>query len=398
MKVGIVTAWCERGAAYVSRLYHDVLEKEHSCYIYARGGESYDKSAHWNWDNVYFGRIVINGRPMAINRKDFELWIKENGIELIIFNEQQCWLPVIWCKDAGVKSIAYIDYYTEETLPFFSLYDAVICNTRRHCEALDFHQNLIYIPWGTDVKLFQPKTEVRKDKKLVFFHSCGVSPERKGTELLVEAFSSLLNEDIKLIIHSQVALENKVKPEIATILTKDKRIEILQCSVSAPGLYHLGDVYVYPTYLEGIGLTIAEAISCGLPVIVPNAKPMNEFIEDSFAKAIDIEREYSRKDGYYWPKVKVSIEHLSQCMNYYIENIEKLPAIKSKARTYAEHNLDWHVNSSSLCKLLPKIDFVDANNNTLNACLAYENKRKRVPLLFEPLVTFLFKLVRLGKF
>ncbi len=62
------------------------------------GGEVYDKSNNWNWPNVHWGKVIKNGRPMAINRRDFELWIKNNNIDIIIFNEQQYCYTIIWCK------------------------------------------------------------------------------------------------------------------------------------------------------------------------------------------------------------------------------------------------------------------------------------------------------------
>ena len=63
-------------------------------------------------------------------------------------------------------------------------------------------------------------------------------------------------------------------------MNPDPRIEFIEKTVSAPGLYFRGDVYLYPTRLEGIGLTICEALASGLPVITTNDAPMNEFVID----------------------------------------------------------------------------------------------------------------------
>lgn len=43
MNIGIVRTWFERGAAYVSRQYMEVLAERHNIFIYARGGESFAK-------------------------------------------------------------------------------------------------------------------------------------------------------------------------------------------------------------------------------------------------------------------------------------------------------------------------------------------------------------------
>ncbi len=74
----------------------------------------------------------------------------------------------------------------------------------------------------------------------------------------------------------------------------------------------MGDVYVYPTRLEGIGLTIAEAMAAGLPVIIPDEQPMNEFVYDDYPLLVGIESEGTRDDGYFWPEIEVSTTSLAK--------------------------------------------------------------------------------------
>ena len=79
-------------------------------------------------------------------------------------------------------------------------------------------------------------------------------------------------------------------------------------TVAAPGLYHLGDIYVYPSILDGLGLTVAEALSCGLPCIVPDNAPMNEFIQSGInGRIADVEYLYARSDGYFGLNVKFQL-------------------------------------------------------------------------------------------
>ena len=123
-----------------------------------------------------------------------------------------------------------------------------------------------------------------------FFHSAGMGGVelRKGTDILVRAFQQVTG-NAQLIIHSQVGLDRYAS--VASLIHNDPRIEFIEATVGAPGLYHLGDVYVYPSRLEGIGLTIAEALACGLPVITTDCAPMNEFVQKDFnGKLVSIER------------------------------------------------------------------------------------------------------------
>ena len=351
MKIGIVTTWFERGASYVSRQYRKILERDHDVYIYARGGEFYAKGDPvWDDDKIYWGKRSVIPMRTAVNIRDFRKWLLQNKIETVFFNEQMWWEPVILCSRLGLKTGAYIDYYTEETIPLFKCYDFVICNTRRHHSAFSEHQQSFHVPWGTELDLFQSKTfEHVEPGAVTFFHSSGISPERKGTRFVVEAFSQI-DGPARLFIHSQVDLRERVPALIPLVddLLMKKALVLEEKTVPAPGLYSSGDIYVYPSLLDGIGLTIAEALSSGLPVIVSDNPPMNEFVEESNGRLVSVERLFSRSDGYYWPQCKVSMESLIQAMQYYVDQMENIPRYKRAARSYAEKHLDWNKNASEL--------------------------------------------------
>jgi glycosyltransferase involved in cell wall biosynthesis len=353
MNIGIVTTWFERGAAYVSKLYMDALSENNNVFIYARGGESYAiGNPDWDGENVYWSKKItsIFGGTL-LHKKEFYNWVKKNNIKIVLFNEQTWWLPLIWCHDLNIRTVAYVDYYTESTIPLFAAYDAVICNTKKHFEAFQWHQNAIYIPWGTDVNTFRPKTiELVKGETLRFFHSCGISPRRKGTDLLIRSLEFIKNKNYKVIIHAQKDLK-VLLPELAGIIENyifDGRLCIITETVPAPGLYYLGDVYVYPSRLEGIGLTVPEAISSGLGLIVPNCGPMNEFAGDDFSKVVPVLRYFSRYDGYYWPQNEVDPQLLANTMEYFISNKENISSVKQSAREYALNYLSWNKNSHSI--------------------------------------------------
>ena len=57
MKIALVTTWFERGAAYVSRQYRDLLRGDHEVLVYARGGESAARGdPRWDGDDVTWAR------------------------------------------------------------------------------------------------------------------------------------------------------------------------------------------------------------------------------------------------------------------------------------------------------------------------------------------------------
>ena len=128
MKIAIVTTWFERGAAYVSRQYRDLLAPRHDVVIYARGGEvSARKNPRWNGSDVTWARSTATHGNTAFHLGHFRRWLRNESPDLVLFNEQQWWAPVLLCRDLGIRAAAYVDYYTEETVPLFANYDLLLC-------------------------------------------------------------------------------------------------------------------------------------------------------------------------------------------------------------------------------------------------------------------------------
>lgn len=382
MNIGIVTTWFERGAAYVSKAYLNVLATEHNVFIYARGGEQCAKeNADWDATYVTWGKQVQGFIATTIDWDDYKNWVLSNNLDVVIFNEQHSW-DVILKSHEQLDALlgTYIDYYTPETVSFFRLYDFLLCNTKRHFGVFKDHPAALFIPWGTDVDLFVPQPKPKWQQDVVFFHSAGLSPYRKGTDLLIKAFSSI-NTKARLVIHAQKALE--LNSEIMQIVSSDKRIEIVVKEVGAHGLYHLGDVYVYPSRLEGIGLTIAEALSSGLPVITTDCPPMNEFIVNDYCgKLIEVEDKAVREDNYYWPKTMCSISSLSQAMEFFVSNPDSILKYKDNARKHAVENLSWHNNARELPTLIENLkpDRTSIRPSLFRKAARWEQKKYPGPL------------------
>jgi 1,2-diacylglycerol 3-alpha-glucosyltransferase len=346
-KVGIVTTWFDRGAAFVSKQIMEVLLPEFDVFIYARGEKYENHCSYWNLENVHWGKRVYWVGSGKIDKRDFIGWLKDKGIETLIFNEQRWWQPILWAKEHGVKVGAYIDYYTPESLENFSVYDFLICNTLRHFEAFSWHNGARFVKWGTNTAIFKPKDYDLHDP-FVFFHSSGMDSFRKGTDLLVEAFNKIKNNiNAKLVIHSQV------DPKLGD---KDlSKVVIIQKTVPPPGLFHLGDIYVYPSRLDGLGLTVCEALSCGLPVITTNSQPMSEFVEEGITGfLVDVKSTCKRKDNYFWPITEVSVDSLAAKMLYTYQNKHHLSDLKQNARKYVIEHRDWSKNSLIIREIVKK--------------------------------------------
>jgi glycosyltransferase involved in cell wall biosynthesis len=350
MNIGIVTTWFPSGAGMVSKAYEATLIRSGNVFIFARGCER-QYIADWDGKNVFWASPQPYSTGIDIG--EFKSWIKSNKISIVLFNEQRHWNVIIESKMMGLKVGAYIDYYTADTIPFFALYDFLICNTKRHFSVFSWHKQVLYCPWGTDIDMFKPKkTEPRP---LTFIISAGWDGsyakgaswlDRRGAGLTLKSFSRTKGE-CKLVVLSQVPISEC--PQMwEEIVNNDIRIEFI-CGSFSPTPYHLGDVYVYPSRLDGIGLTLPEALSAGLPAITTDCSPMNEFVKNDInGTLVSVEKYCGRPDGYFWAESICNEESLIMSFEKYIKNPDLVTIEGKEARRIAEKELSWSRNSKDL--------------------------------------------------
>lgn len=153
---------------------------------------------------------------------------------------------------------------------------------------------------GTDTELMKPmdQAQCRKDYGLppeaFIFGMIAANkenPPRKGFQEALTAFKMFSDKhpEAILFIHSQqrgpgsfpvenyaeyLKISNKicyVNPYQAVVSSDSKKIcKELNCF----------DVLLHPSMTEGFGLTVIEALSCGVPVIVNNTTSMPEMVQD----------------------------------------------------------------------------------------------------------------------
>ncbi|MEX1013702.1 MAG: glycosyltransferase [Candidatus Paceibacterota bacterium] len=165
--------------------------------------------------------------------------------------------------------------------------------------------------------------------------------ERKNPLALVNAFKKSFenNESVKLIIkcsNSQSDQENfkKIKNETE----QNKNIEIIDKYLTRKeilSLINICNAYVSPHRSEGFGLTIAEAMSLGKPVIATNYSGNTDFMneDNSFPvdyKLIELKKDYGPyKKGNAW--ADININKLSKYMKYLYENPKQIKNVSENA-------------------------------------------------------------------
>ena len=140
------------------------------------------------------------------------------------------------------------------------------------------------LPHGIDCDFFSPSPNggERSNSALVILFLANIS-ERKGIFDLLNAFDRLAPRcpDATLWIAGGGEHEHTAKA-IASTLKCAGRIRFLghQSREQSLELFRHADIYCLPSHGEPFGMAVAEAMSCGLPVVVTNAGGVRWIVDD----------------------------------------------------------------------------------------------------------------------
>ncbi|CAN1209402.1 glycosyltransferase family 4 protein [Tumidithrix helvetica PCC 7403] len=152
------------------------------------------------------------------------------------------------------------------------------------------------IPNGVDTEKFSPgysniKEELKADR--LFVYQGRLAPE-KNVEALLKAWRKLkMPQGCKLAIVGSGPLANSFKatygndPSIiwmGFIASEARRIEILRGT----------DVFILPSFVEGLSLSLLEAMSCGVACLATNVGADGEVIAEGAGMVLDSQKVYSQ--------------------------------------------------------------------------------------------------------
>jgi glycosyltransferase involved in cell wall biosynthesis len=191
-----------------------------------------------------------------------------------------------WCEEYLIdKKKKGVGYYLRKIIEkkVISFCNKIVCYSEfMKNKIVSIHRikkNIKVLHVGIDTNRFYPaenKIEVRKklglpENKFIIFTARRLVP-RMGLENLIEAIKMLKKEfdNIFLVIVGSGWLEDKLKV-LAKKLEVSDYIKFVG-KVSNPNVlllyYQSADIFVLPTkLLEGFGMVILEAMSCGVPVV-----------------------------------------------------------------------------------------------------------------------------------
>ena len=250
------------------------------------------------------------------------------GYDLVMDAEKSAWMR-------------RVTRYTLKRSAFF-VSDANVSRNRAIAFGMPLERTLIF-PWGTDIEHFTPKT-FKHSNVQTFTLFCSRSWEPMyGVDVLARAFAKVANQhpDVDLILLGG----GSQGPRIRQILMSGGVLDRVHFGghvgqKDLPRWYHMADLYISPSHVDGSSVTLMEALACGLPCLVSDIPGNREWIEDGI-------NGWLFRDG--------DVNDLAEKILYAIKNRESFEAIGKAARRTAEQKADWKKNFG---KLLEAYDLI----------------------------------------
>ncbi len=203
-------------------------------------------------------------------------------------------------------------------------------------------RKLTVIPNGVDTTLFRPASSTDEREKLRARY--GIGPEdqmllfvgrlvsRKGVDVLLHSLALTISKgsalNPKLVVVGTGPLEKRLKEQamrlgiwgrvVFTTVSRDE--DLIQH-------YAASDLFVFPSYYEGFGIVLLEAMACGLPVLASNASAIPELvIEGETGSLVN-------------PGDSIA---LSEKLIYLLKHSDLRIEMGKAARTLALANYDWN--------------------------------------------------------
>ena len=359
MRIGMVTIWFERGQSYLSRtLRQAVLELGHEVYLFARTGGVYGQAMHERsgaWDmQPRFDHPTYEIAPGTLLS-----WARYHHLSAVIFNEEYAFDLPAACKQVGFKTIHYMDYVGQGWKPLLRHYDQLWSATWRTHDLLmsmQVRSDAHFIGWGLLPGMLGNGSAAPTHD---FFHNAGWLGIncRKGTDVLLQACALLAyaGRPVRALIHAQLPWE-AARQVIGAGAPLPLGVEWRHEMVPPPGLYHLGRICVQPSKLEGLGLTLVEAMAARRPLVTTDAPPMHEFVTPETGWLVPVKEWRPREDPIVFQEAHVSPEDLARTMVEALQTPPDLLEQKTQATLMrTRHLFDWEAFKGRIAEGIGRI-------------------------------------------
>lgn len=265
---------------------------------------SYEDCSLWQFEEAKrLGKACIYDMPIGY----YPAWERTQA-ELV--RRYADWLP-----PGGLLSNRFVR--PEQKRKEMELADLVLVPSmfvRRTIEQF-FEKRVALASYGVDLEFWHPRERRSEDGPLRFIYA-GQSSLRKGIPVLLEAWRHAGLKDAVLDLVGSWQFTDARRRDLPRGVT-------FTGPISAEALrerYQSSDVLVFPSFFEGFGLVILEAMACGLPVIASDATAGPDLLDPSTGRVVPA----GDKDA------------LIESLRWFATHRERLPEMKTAARRKAE--------------------------------------------------------------
>lgn len=233
----------------------------------------------------------------------------------------------IWWRLATRYVLRRSDYFTS---------DARVTRDKAVAYGMNPDKTSIFA-WGVDLEHFAPLSTVHGPSSRGFTLFCNRSWEpRYGVDVLARAFVRVARSrpDVSLILMgggSQAAALRQIFEQggVGDRVTFPGQVS----NRLLPRYYHMANLYISPSHVDGSSVSLMEAMACGLPCLVSDIPANREWVQEDV-------------NGWLFPDGDDAA--LAAKILQILERRQALAEIGRAARRTAEEKADWKKNFTRL--------------------------------------------------
>ena len=237
--------------------------------------------------------------------------------------------------------------YTLKRCAFFAS-DAKVSRDKAISFGTDPEKTVIF-PWGTDIEHFLPKKAengkkaASSNRKPITLFCNRTWEPIYGVDVLAKAFVKVAAVDptVDLILLGGGSEGARIRQILMNGGVLDRvHFGGHVSQADLPRWYHMADLYISPSHVDGSSVSLMEALASGLPCLVSDIPGNREWIEDGI-------NGWLFRDG--------DVDDLAEKILNEIKNRKSFGKIGAAARKTAEETADWKQNFGKLLEAYDKI-------------------------------------------
>jgi glycosyltransferase involved in cell wall biosynthesis len=243
-----------------------------------------------------------------------------------------------------------ITSYVLRRADFFTS-DANVTRDKAVAYGMDPDRTIVF-PWGVDLDHFTPPLSIvgRSSSGCTLF--CNRSWElRYGVDVLAKAFVTVARQrrrpelvegsDVDLLLLGGGSQAQAIRQifERGGVLDRVTFAGLIS-NRDLPRFYHMADLYISPSHVDGSSVSLMEALACGLPCLVSDIPANKEWVTEGV-------------NGWLFPD---GDDHaLADKILAAMNARDTLAGIGQAARRTAEEKADWKKNFQKLLTMYQKV-------------------------------------------